>query len=193
MDLIDMRKYKNQNKGYYWILTVIEILSRYAFAIPVYRKNTNSMTKAVDELLKKFKIRFGEYPKVAQFDEGKEFYNVGVKSLLKESDVKYFSTKSVKKAAIVERFNRSLKTSMWKYFYNNETYNWIDILDKLVKNYNNTKHKTTQMKPVDVNDSNKYQIWMTLYGTQVNFPFPNLKLVILLEFLNIRIYLLKVI
>ena len=50
MDLVDMGKYKNQNKGYYWILTAIDILSRYAFAIPVYRKDTTNMTKAVTEL-----------------------------------------------------------------------------------------------------------------------------------------------
>ena len=107
MDLVDMGKYKNQNKGYYWILTAVEILSRYAFAIPVYRKDTKNMTKAVDELLKQFKERFGKYPKVAQFDEGKEFYNVGVKNLLKENNVEYFSTSfGSKKAAIVERFNR---------------------------------------------------------------------------------------
>ena len=77
MDLVDMGKYKNQNKGYYWILTAIDLLSRYAFAIPVYRKDTNNMTKDVTELLKQFKERFGGYPKLAQFDDGKEFYNVG--------------------------------------------------------------------------------------------------------------------
>ena len=52
MDLVDMGKYKNQNKGYYWILTAVEILNRYAFTVPVYRKDTNNMTKAVTELLK---------------------------------------------------------------------------------------------------------------------------------------------
>ena len=70
MDLVDMGSYKNKNKGYYWILTSIEILSRYAFAIPIYRKDTNNMTKAVTEL-RQFKERFGD---------GKEFYNVGVKT-----------------------------------------------------------------------------------------------------------------
>ena len=81
MDLVDMGKYKNQNKGYYWILTAVEILSRYAFAVPVYRKDTNNMTKAVTELLKQFKDHFdGRYPKVVQFDDGKEFYNVGRKT-----------------------------------------------------------------------------------------------------------------
>ena len=46
--------------------------------ITVYRKDTKNLTKAVDLLLDNFKTRFGKYPNVAQFDEGKEFYNVGV-------------------------------------------------------------------------------------------------------------------
>ena len=48
MDLVDMGKYGNKNKGYRWILTAIEILSRFAFTIPVYRKDTKNMTKAVE-------------------------------------------------------------------------------------------------------------------------------------------------
>ena len=87
LDLVDMQKYGRKNKGNNWILTGVEILSRYAFAVPVYRKNTESMTSAVDILLKRFKGRFGKYPTVIQFDEGKEFYNVGVKTLLKEHEV----------------------------------------------------------------------------------------------------------
>ena len=82
LDLVDMGKYKNKNRGYYWILSAVQILSRYAFTIPVYRKDSKNMTKAVDLLLDKFKTRFGKYPDVAQFDEGNEFYNVGVKNLL---------------------------------------------------------------------------------------------------------------
>ena len=69
------------------------------------------MTNAVDLLLENFKRRFGKYPNVVQFDEGKEFYN-SVRNLLKSHDVNYFSTQSDKKAAIVERFNRTLKTIM---------------------------------------------------------------------------------
>ena len=113
LDLVDMEKYGNKNKGYRWILTAIEILSRYAFTIPVYKKDTKNMTKAVDLLLENFKRRFGKYPSVVQFDKGKEFYNVGVRNLLKSHDVDYFSTQPDKKAAIVERFNRTLKTMMW--------------------------------------------------------------------------------
>ena len=72
-----MGKYASKNKGYRWILTSVEILSQYAFTIPVYREDNKNMTKAVNLLLDNFKTWFGKYPNVAQFDEGKEFYNVG--------------------------------------------------------------------------------------------------------------------
>ena len=135
------------------------------------------MTDAVESLLMNFKERFGVYPKAVQFDEGKEFYNVGVKNLLKEHDVHYFSTKSDRKAAIVERFNRMLKTSMWKYFYNEKTHDWIDVLDDLTHNYNHAKHSSTLVKPADVNTRNKDQVWITLYGYGLGeFPLPKFKI-----------------
>ena len=107
------------------------------------------MIKAVTELLKQFKDRF---------DDGKEFYNVGVKTLEKH-EIGYFSTKSDKKAAIVERLNRTLKAAMWKYFYYKGTYKWIDILDQLVYNY-----------------INEDQVWTTLYGhINAESPLPKFK------------------
>ena len=176
LDLVDMGKYGNKNKGYRWILTAVEILSRYTFTIPVYRKDTKNMTKAVELLLESFKRKFGKYPNVAQFDEGKEFYNVGVRNLLKSHDVDYFSTQSDKKAAIVERFNRTLKTMMWKYFYSKGTYNWVDALDELTKNYNNTKHGSILMKPKDVNKTNENLVWVTLYGSPLGkLPLPKFR------------------
>ena len=177
MDLVDMGKYGNKNKGYRWILTAIEILSRFAFTIPVYRKDTKNMTKAVEILLENFKKRFGKYPNVVQFDEGKEFYNVAVRELLKSHNVDYFSTQSDKKAAIVERFNRTLKTMMWKYFYSKGTNNWINVLDELAKNYNNTKHGSIHMKPKDVNKTNENMVWITLYGSPLgNLPLPKFRI-----------------
>ena len=62
MELVDMSKFRHKNKGYYWILTAVETLSRYAFAILVYHKNTENRTKAVEDLLEQFKTRFGKYP-----------------------------------------------------------------------------------------------------------------------------------
>ena len=158
MDLVDMGKYRYKNKGYYWILTAVEILSRYSFAIPVYRKNTENMTKAVDNLLEQFKTRSGKYPNVTQFDEGKEFHNVGVKTFLESKDVTYFSSYGPKKAAVVERFNRTLKTKMWKYFCAEKTHTWVNVLNDFVLNYNTSKNRSIQMKPVDANKTNEHQV-----------------------------------
>ncbi len=138
-----------ENGGNKWILTSIEIVRRYTFAIPVYRKDTKNMTAAVIKLLRQFHDRFGTYPKLAQFDDDKEFYNVGVKDLLDKHNVKYFFTLSEKKAAVVERFNRTPKNSMWKYFYSVRNYKWTNVLEKLVNNYNPTKHSSIGLKPPD--------------------------------------------
>ena len=112
MDLIDIGKYDSDNGGIYWILTAIEILSSYAFAIPVYGKDTSNMTEAVNVLLKQFKDQFGDYPKLAQFDDGKEFFNHVVKIVLDKHGIRYFPTNSHEKAEVVEQFNRTLKTAM---------------------------------------------------------------------------------
>ena len=134
------------------------------------------MTEAVKELLRKFKDRFGKNPDVVQFDEGKEFYNVGVRELLKSHNVDYFSTRSEKKAATVERFNRTLKTAMWKYFYSKGTYSWTSVLDELVENYNGTKHTTIHMKPKDVNRKNENEVWITLFGSGFGkLPLPRFR------------------
>ena len=175
------------------VLTAVEILSRYAFTIPVYRKDTKNMTKALNLLPDNFKSRFGKYPNVTQFDEKKEFYN-GVKDLLKSHNVNYFSTHSDIKAAIVERFNWTLKTMMWKYFYSKGTYNWIDVLDKFSKNYNNTKHRSILMKPKDVNKTNENMVWITLYGSpmgELPYRYLNLELGILLGLANTKEFLQK--
>ena len=134
------------------------------------------MTKAVRLLLEKFKEMFSKYPNFVQFDEGKEFYNAGVRNLLKSRDVSYFSTQSDKKAAVVERFNSTLKAMMWKYFYSKGTYAWIDVLDELVENYNTTRHGSTLMNPSDMNSSNKDVVWVTLYSSALGgLPLPKFR------------------
>ncbi|CAB3996257.1 integrase core domain-containing [Paramuricea clavata] len=139
------------------------------------------MVPAVEKILEQFRERFGRYPKVVQFDEGKEFYNNGVKALLEKHDIHNFSTLLTgKKAAVVERFNRTLKTRMWKYFteqqFTTKSRKWIDVLDNFVASYNHSKHRTIGMKPADVNETNKDKVWVKLYGYPLShFPEPKFK------------------
>ena len=78
--------------------------------------------------------------------------------------INHYSTFSNLKASIVERFNRTLKNKMWQEFSLRGSYKWIDILPKLIKTYNNTKHKTIKMRPTDVNNKNEKFLLNTIYN-----------------------------
>ena len=166
LDLIDMAKYEKANDGYRWILAGIDVLSRFAFCVPSLRKDKTHMEVAITEVLDDAQERFKRYPRVVQFDDGKEFYNNNVKKVLSSHNIEWFSTKSEKKAALVERFNRTLKSMMWKYFYVNDTQRWLEVLPELVENYNYTKHTTIGMEPASVNSKNQKAVWSKLYGDQ---------------------------
>ena len=87
-------------------------------------------------------------------DKGKEFLNVNVKKLLKKYSVElWISNNEDIKASIVERFNRTLKTRMYKYFTANNTRRYIDVLQDLVDGYKNTLHSSIKMAPSKVRDS----------------------------------------
>ena len=73
-----------------------------------------------------------------------------------------YSTFNEGKAVIIERFNRTLKNIMWKYFTANNTRFYIDALDQIVKNYNEKVHSTIKMTPKeaskDINRGNYFNI-----------------------------------
>lgn len=160
MDLADMILIKRQNNGYCYILTCIDILSRYAWARPLRTKQGVEVAQAIKDIFETSQ----RMPKRIQTDQGKEFYNVSVKRLLEEHNIELFSVMSPKKCALVERWNRTLKTKIWKYFTSRNTYKWLEVLPKIVHAYNHSKHRTIKMKPVDVNEENAMLVWERLYG-----------------------------
>lgn len=85
-------------------------------------------------------------------------------TLLNSLRINLYSTYTLKKAAIVERFNRALKNKKWKKFSVNGSYRWINILKNLIDDYNNTKHRTIKMKPNDVNRRNEKTLCETVYN-----------------------------
>ena len=94
-------------------------------------------------------------PQKLQFDEGSEFYNSLFLKLLKKHNIKHYSVYSEQKAAIIERFNRTLKTRMFRYFTSRGSHRWVDILQDLIDGYNNTKHRSTSFAPNEVTAANE--------------------------------------
>ena len=78
---------------------------------------------------------------MVQSDKGKEFLNSTFQSMLRRRDIKlYTSVNEYIKAAVVERFSRTLKTKMYRYFTAKNTRRYVDVLPDLLHSYNNTFH-----------------------------------------------------
>jgi hypothetical protein len=137
MDLVDMSNFARQNKGYKWLLTVMDVWTRYGWSIPIKTK------KAVDVLapFKSIINESGRQPKRIWVDEGKEFYNSALSAYLKELGINRYSTYGKEKSVMIERFNRTLKQRMWEEFTEYQTRNWIDRHEQLLEWYNFKPHR----------------------------------------------------
>lgn len=153
-DLAEMHK----DKGYKYILTVIDIFSKYAWGIPLKNKTGEEVAKAFVDIFKERR------PNKIQSDKGKEFINKIVQNIFKKNDIHWFATHDEKKSQVVERFNRTLKERMYKYFTHNNTRDWIEILPSLVENYNNTYHTSIKMTPIEGSKpENEHRVYYNLY------------------------------
>lgn len=161
-DLVEMIPYAKENRNYKYILTVIDNFSKYAWAYPIKNKSAVETTAAMEKILKS-----GSVPKNIHTDMGKEFYNDHFQKLMKLYKINHYSTYSTKKAAIVERFNRTLKNKMWKMFSMQGSYKWINQLSKLVDEYNNTVHRTIKMKPAEVDEGYERNLLRTVYAKKI--------------------------
>lgn len=166
-DLVEMREFSDSNEGYNYLLCVIDCFSKYAWVEPMRTKTGAETSECFEKIFVK-----GRIPIKIQFDEGKEFYNESVKSLLKEREIEYFSTHGGQKASIVERFNRTLKSRMWKYFTSNETRKWIDVVQNLVDDYNSSFHRTLHMTPTEASKYENFTaVWRNMYGPQLTVKY----------------------
>ena len=160
-DLVDMQQFADDNDGYKYLLTCIDIFSKYAWVIPLKDKTGRSVRRAFE------KIFAERTPEKLQTDQGKEFENAWCKQLYNKLGINHFNAlSSDAKCAVVERFNRTFKDKMWKYFDHVGKRRYIDVLDDLVYSYNNTWHSAIKRKPVEVNEGNVDAVWKTLFGKE---------------------------
>ena len=152
-DLADMQAFSKFNRGIKYLLAVINVFSKYGWLVPLKDKTGKSVAMALKTIFKERR------PEKMWVDKGKEFYNKNVKEL-----VELYSTENEEKSSVVERWIRTMKERMWKYFTDNNTNRYVDVLPDLVKGYNNTRHSSIKMTPVEASrEKNKLRVWRTLY------------------------------
>lgn len=174
IDLVDMSNISEVNDGFKFILMCIDVFSKFGWAIPIKNKSAISVLEAIKTILSSKRI-----PERIHTDEGKEFLNKLVKNYLNNLHIKLYIINSEMKASVVERFNRTIKEKMWRYFSHNQTNRYVDILQDLIYNYNNSYHRSIKTAPSKVNKSNEEVVWANLYGfdrsgfnsQSINFKF----------------------
>lgn len=160
MDLADLSKLSRYNDGYNFLLCCIDILSKFAWIVPLQQKSAKHLTKAFAEILSTKRKPF-----VVQTDQGTEFLNRSFQQLLKEHGIHFFNTFNEEtKASVIERLHRTIKGRMWRYFTHNNTYHYLDVLQDLVHSYNHTYHRSIKTTPASVTPENAQKVWQVLYA-----------------------------
>jgi hypothetical protein len=146
IDLLFLEQYKRANSGYIGLLVIIEITSRKLWAYPIKSKNANEILNIMKNFINNNKV------KCIESDKGNEFMEV--KKYCEENDILYIMINkddSKNAMAIVERVNRTIREKITKYQEAYDTYKYIDVIEKLINNYNNTIHRTLNATPNTAN------------------------------------------
>src|SRR6267154_2654310 len=141
-DLVDMSLLSNENDSHRYLLTCIDVFSKYARVEPLKNKSGSTLTAAFAKMIEQ------QQCKLLQTDKGTEFLNASFQTLLKDRNIRHYTSENDDiKAAVVERFNRTLKGVMWLHFTQTSSGRYIDVLLQLVMSYNNTYHGSIKMTP----------------------------------------------
>lgn len=159
-DLAQLDQYSRENKGYKYILVVIDCFSKYLWTKPVKSKSAPDITKAMEIILKSS----NRIPKKLVSDNGKEYYNSQFQNLMKKYKIQHYSTFSPLKASIAERVIRTIKEKLFRSFTLNGNHKWLELLNKVTEDYNDTKHRTIGMKPKNVDSNSEKKLLDGVYS-----------------------------
>jgi hypothetical protein len=158
VDLVDLSSLANYNDSHRYLLTRIDVFSRLADAIPLKNKTGKTLTTAFAQLIKE------KRPNYLQSDKGSEFLNTTFQTFLRDNNIKFYTSENEDiKCALVERWHRTLKSKMWRYFTHRSTLRYMDVLKELVTSYNNSYHSAIKMAPSSVTLRNEDKVRRILY------------------------------
>ena len=160
-DHADMQGLARQNNVMRYLLTVIDVFSKFAWVAPVKSKDGAAVTAAFREVLEGAAPR---RPRRLQTDNSKEFYNTSFTNLMRRHGIQHFASERDQKAAVVERFNRTIKTRLWTYMSGRGTLRYLGLLAQLSDSYNHSLHRSIGMAPAKVQEHDQDRIWARLYG-----------------------------
>ena len=146
LDVLDLKDYgPENNRGYRYVLVVIDNFSKFGWTIPLQNKNAQTIKDSFENIL----IFSKRSPNLIETDRGKEFYNNIFQDFLNKNDIKLYSRNSSYGAVFAERFNRTIRDLLKKIVFEQADAKWIDILPTITEQYNNRRHTSTKLSPKD--------------------------------------------
>jgi hypothetical protein len=132
------------------------------FTTPVKSKGTEDMKRAFEEI---FTQHMPMLPSRLFTDQGTEFEAKQMRKYFEDKmiDKQCSKDKSVK-AGVAERMIRTIRHRMNRYFSDNNTTVWIDVLPKITDAINHSVCRMTSMRPIDVTPKNAQKLWKRLYA-----------------------------
>ena len=164
-DLLDMNDYSiKNNKGYRYILVVIDNFSKFGWIIPLKNKYAQSITDAFSQIIKTSRRK----PNLLETDDGREYVNKIFNEFLNNNRIKRYSRNTHVGAVFAEGFNRTIRNLLKKPVFEKGRADWLSELPSVIKQYNNTIHSSTKMTPVQASKkSNGEEVFSNLQDRRV--------------------------
>ena len=172
-DLLDMNDYgPKNNKGYRYILVVIDNFSKFGWTIPLKNKFSQSITDAFSEIIKSSNRK----PNLLETDDGKEYINKIFNEFININKIKRYSRYTDEGAVFAERFNKTIRNLLKKPVFEKGRADWLSELPSVIKQYINTIHHSIKMTPVQASKkSNEAEVYSNLQDKRKKLN-PNFKL-----------------
>ena len=145
LDILDLKDYGSKNnKGYRYVLVIIDNFSKFGWTVPLKNKNAQTIKDSFEKII----ISSKRKPNLIETDRGREFYNIIFQDFLSKINIKLYSRNSSFGAVFAERFNHTIRDLLKKPVFEKGYGNWIDILPTITKQYNNRIHSSTKLTPI---------------------------------------------
>ena len=143
-DLADLQSLSKCNKGINYLLCSVDLFSKYAWVIPSKDKRRIIIVNAFQKIISR-----GRKPNNIWLDQGGGFYNKLFKRFLIINNIEIYSTENEGKSVIAGKFIRTLENKTFKHITAISKNVYFDVLDDIVKKYNNTVYRAIKIKSID--------------------------------------------
>ena len=145
LDILDLKDYgPKNNRGYRYVLVIIDNFSKFGWTVPLKNKNAQTIKDSFENIL----INSKRKPNLIESDRDKGFYNYIFQDFLSKNNIKLYSRNSSFGSVFAERFNRTIRDLLKKIVFEHGDANWIDVLPTITKQYNNRIHSSTKLTPI---------------------------------------------